>query len=138
MLFGIAWFVLLPTGQVTLDLSDVQAGELLEGTLTLSLEPEEFLPADTQVVVSLGDIEKTFALYELVSSASVSGTYYASGASLQRILMIKSYFVLNSLSRQFCLNVTQPTELSITQELFKKIGAEHVEYPLKVMLKQRA
>src|SRR3989344_4494861 len=33
---------------------------------------------------------------------------------LQRILMIKSYFVLNSLSRQFCLNVTQPTELSIT------------------------
>jgi len=52
--------------------------------------------------------------------------------------MIKSYFVLNSLSRQFCLNVTQPTELSITQELFKKIGAEHVEYPLKVMLKQRA
>ena len=31
---------------------------------------------------------------------------------LQRILMIKSYFVLNSLSRQFCLNVTQPTELS--------------------------
>src|SRR3989344_7536535 len=35
-------------------------------------------------------------------------------SQLQRILMIKSYFVLNSLSRQFCLNVTQPTELSIT------------------------
>ena len=31
--------------------------------------------------------------------------------------MIKSYFVLNSLSRQFCLNVTQPTELSISSEV---------------------
>ena len=46
--------------------------------------------------------------------------------------MIKSYFVLNSLSRQFCLNVTQPTELSITGELklekeFKKINfKEHL------------
>jgi len=36
---------------------------------------------------------------------------------LQRILMIKSYFVLNSLSRQFCLNVTQPTELSIAKAI---------------------
>jgi len=31
--------------------------------------------------------------------------------------MIKSYFVLNSLSRQFCLNVTQPTELSIAKAI---------------------
>jgi len=32
--------------------------------------------------------------------------------------MIKSYFVLNSLSRQFCLNVTQQTELSIISALW--------------------
>jgi len=40
-------------------------------------------------------------------------TTHNDALQLQRILMIKSYFVLNSLSRQFCLNVTQPTELSI-------------------------
>src|SRR3989338_6475715 len=72
-----------PAGRATLDIaSDVKEGDMLSGTLNLGLESGEFLPADTQVVVSLGDIEKTLALSELVSNATVSGTYYASGNSL--------------------------------------------------------
>src|SRR3989338_7693387 len=77
------YFSFSPTGQVSLDIaSDVKEGDLLSGTLNLGLESGEFLPADTRVVVSLGDIEKTLALSELVSNAPVSGTYYASGNSL--------------------------------------------------------
>ena len=83
LLLGILWFVSLPTGQVSLDIaSNVKEGDMLSGTLNLGLESGEFLPADTLVVVSLGDIERTFALSELVSTAPVSGTYYASGNSL--------------------------------------------------------
>src|SRR3989338_7714259 len=92
-LLGIILFIILvgsfiyssfsPTGRATLAFDEsLQVGELLGGTLTLGLESGEFLPADTQVVVSLGDTEKTFALYELVSNAPVSGTYYASGVAL--------------------------------------------------------
>ena len=52
--------------------------------------------------------------------------------------MIKSYFVLNSLSRQFCLNVTQPTELSIPKCLesaravliFRDHVTQHICEPL--------
>src|SRR3989344_3681907 len=77
------YFSFSPTGQVSLDIaSNVKEGDLLSGTLNLGLESGEFLPADTRVVVSLGDIEKTLALSELVSNAPVSGTYYASGNSL--------------------------------------------------------
>src|SRR3989344_6719551 len=77
------YFSFSPTGQVSLDIaSDVKEGDMLSGTLNLGLESGEFLPADTLVVVSLGDIEKTLALSELVSNTPVSGTYYASGNSL--------------------------------------------------------
>src|SRR3989338_7676314 len=77
------FFLEISTGRATLDIaSDVKEGDLLSGTFNLGLESGEFLPADTQVVVSLGDIEKTLALSELVSNAPVSGTYYASGNSL--------------------------------------------------------
>jgi len=39
--------------------------------------------------------------------------------------MIKSYFVLNSLSRQFCLNVTQPTELSIKANKMRQLQVSY-------------
>ncbi len=83
LLFLIVFFLETSTGRATLDItSEIREGNRLSGTLTLGLEPDEFLPADTQVVVSLGDVEKTFALSELVFNVPVSGTYYASGTAL--------------------------------------------------------
>ena len=71
-----------PTGRATLSLNDVRAGEALTGTVTLSLQPGELIPTDTQVSATLGPQEHVSSLSELVSIPPVSGVYYASGTSL--------------------------------------------------------
>src|SRR3989338_4913819 len=72
-----------PTGHVTLNIaSNTAAGQLINGTLILTLEPNEFLPADTQIVLSLEDQENILLLSDLVVVASGEGDYHVSGAEL--------------------------------------------------------
>ncbi len=81
--FVVLYFIISPTGHATLNIaSTIAIGQPINGTLILTLEPKEFLPADTQIVLSLGDQEKTLSLSELVSSEQAVGAYYVSGTIL--------------------------------------------------------
>src|SRR3989338_3131535 len=72
-----------PTGHVTLNIaSNTAAGQLINGTLILTLEPNEFLPADTQIVLSLEDQENILLLSDLFVVSSGEGDYRVSGAEL--------------------------------------------------------
>lgn len=74
------------TGNVALNVVGTYApGDILGGSLALTFEEGELIPATSSVHIRLGDVEKTLPLYELLSASNVEsleGTYYAEGISL--------------------------------------------------------
>src|SRR3989344_4063473 len=71
------------SGRATLDVTTTSTlGAPLEGALTLTLQPGELIPADTEVIVSSGTEEKTFLLESVASAPLTSGTFYAEGTAL--------------------------------------------------------
>lgn len=71
------------TGMVSLDVDLVyKEGELLDGDLRFRLKEGEFIPQNSQVLVSYGSQSKTFVLSDLLRDTPTLGSYYAEGASL--------------------------------------------------------
>ncbi len=71
------------TGHASLDLkTDYAFGESIEGTFTLNLKSGEFIPSDSNLIVSYGDNQQTIALSSLVTSDLQEGDYYAESTSI--------------------------------------------------------
>ena len=75
------FFILKPvlTGKVILSIDNSYvSGESLFGELRLNLEPREFVPADTKVLIN----NKEFILKNLIKEAPSQGEFYVSGADI--------------------------------------------------------
>jgi Concanavalin A-like lectin/glucanases superfamily len=71
------------TGNVSLDIQDVyQVGENIEGILELSLEKQEFIPAATKVLVSVGDSDYSYSLSDLIDEDSSQGIFNIKGTEI--------------------------------------------------------
>src|SRR3989339_1605678 len=75
------FFILKPvlTGKVILSVDNSYVSqEALFGELKLNLEPKEFVPADTKVLIN----NKEFILKNLIKEAPKQGEFYVSGADI--------------------------------------------------------
>ncbi|MGV8142812.1 MAG: hypothetical protein ACP5NS_04235 [Candidatus Pacearchaeota archaeon] len=71
------------TGNVSLDLkTDYAFGEPIEGLFTLNLKAGEFIPADSEIIISYADHVSALPLSSLASSELRDGLYYAEGTSI--------------------------------------------------------
>jgi len=71
------------TGKVILDAKDSYiSGENLSGILNLNLKQGELIPADSKLLVSVGNKSKLVLLSDLIDSSLSSGNFYAEGFSL--------------------------------------------------------
>ena len=71
------------TGKVTLDIkSNYNFGEEVDGTLRLNLKEGELVPANSKLLVSLGNLKKEFVLSDLIDDELVEGGFYAEGVSI--------------------------------------------------------
>ena len=71
------------TGKVSSDITtNYQVGELLKGTLNFNLKAGELIPADSKVIVSLGNSTLEYFLSELVNENITSGDFYAEGVGV--------------------------------------------------------
>ena len=83
LLLAAVYFPNLSTGNVSLDINDKYIpGEVFKGNLKLNLKAGELIPANSKVIVSVGELEEEFFLSELVSKGLTNGSYYAEGLSL--------------------------------------------------------
>ena len=65
------------TGNVSLDIkSSYNKGEIIDGKLNLNLLEGEFIPADSKVMVSYGNISKEFNLSSLIAESAINGRFY--------------------------------------------------------------
>src|SRR3989338_6701833 len=74
-------FILKPvlTGKVILSVDNSYvSGEVLFGELKLNLEPKEFIPADTKLIIN----EKEFILKNLIQENPKQGEFYISGTDI--------------------------------------------------------
>ncbi|MEK6845099.1 MAG: hypothetical protein AABX44_02485, partial [Nanoarchaeota archaeon] len=80
-----SFFILKPalTGKVILSVDNSYvSGESLFGELGLNLEPREFVPADTKVLIENGGEKYEFVLSELINEPPNSGEFYISNADI--------------------------------------------------------
>jgi hypothetical protein len=71
------------TGKVALDIkSKYVAGEEVEGNLEFSLKEGELIPADSRLIIELGDEVQEFFLSELVDFELVEGEFYAENTNV--------------------------------------------------------
>src|SRR3989338_3649382 len=76
-----SFFILKPvlTGKVILSVDNSYvSGEALFGELKLNLEPKEFIPADTKLIIN----EKEFILKNLIQENPKQGEFYISGTDI--------------------------------------------------------
>ena len=79
------FFILKPifTGKVILSVENSYIyGENLFGNLKLNLEPKEFIPASTNVLINSNGEEHKFVLSELINENPSSGEFFISGADI--------------------------------------------------------
>lgn len=71
------------TGNVALELDEVyRPGEVLDGSFTLLVGEDEFIPASSRLHVRLGSVERSFTLQELLIGSSLEpheGSFYVNG-----------------------------------------------------------
>ncbi len=73
----------LPTGKATISLDRVHiAGEELKGNVKFNINEGELIPADSKILISLGDVSKEFLLSDLADSEIVEGNFYAENTYL--------------------------------------------------------
>ncbi|MGD9276907.1 MAG: hypothetical protein PVJ67_07080, partial [Candidatus Pacearchaeota archaeon] len=83
IIFGFLFFNNLLTGKATLNIdSDFVEGEILEGTLKLTLVQGEFLPGNTMVTAKIGNHSYTSSLDKLIVGEKIVGDYFIEDKSL--------------------------------------------------------
>jgi hypothetical protein len=71
------------TGNVALEVTTVyDPNSTLEGKMSLSLKPGEFIPSDSQLTIFIGDDSYEYTLSELTDNPTSEGTFYGEGLSL--------------------------------------------------------
>ncbi|MDP2672936.1 MAG: hypothetical protein Q8O84_03940, partial [Nanoarchaeota archaeon] len=121
------FFILKPvlTGKATLSADNSYvSGETLFGELKLNLEPREFIPADTKVIIN----EKEFILKNLIQENPRRGEFYVSGVDISgfgegygvKEEDLEISFVLNVLSESPRDDSGAPSEKKDDKEISKE------------------
>ncbi|PIO07195.1 hypothetical protein COU59_03575 [Candidatus Pacearchaeota archaeon CG10_big_fil_rev_8_21_14_0_10_34_12] len=128
MTYGFSFFNNSPTGQVILGLdSNYNEGEALSGTLDISLQPGEFIPASMKIVIENGNDSLEYLLSDVISEPVSEGEFYIEGTEVsgsgmgfgqegEKLIYPDVYFTLMiSQSKEVPLETTETTVQSETQ-----------------------
>ncbi len=83
LIFGLLIFNPVFTGKVILSVDELYAsGDFLFGNLKLNLEPREFIPASTNVLINSNEQESVFVLKDLINEQPKQGEFSIAGADI--------------------------------------------------------